>query len=413
MITLYKYLGILLIPLIKFNLKLRLLNGKEDKYRIKERYGKTSLIRPKKDLIWIHATSIGEFKSADLLINKYYKSFTILVTTTTMSAANFATENYKNKIIHQFAPLDIYYWIENFLDQWKPKLVLWIESDLWPITTKLLKQKRIKSMLINVRMSPQSFEKWKNMRSFYKTMTDCFSEIFAQSKLDKERIEYLTKRKIKFIGNLKFSSKFKIDSIKINNFIKDIQNKKILIMASTHNDEEVKFLPIINNLLKKLDNLIVIIAPRHPERSEAILNIYLKNKISIKYLENKALNEERVFLINTFGILPALFKVSDIVFLGGSFVKKGGHNPVEPGINNCFIITGPSVYNWQNIYDDMKKNKACIIFKEMSKIESYLIKFFNDKKNMKILKDRSKKISKKNIFNSKLLIYSINNLIKL
>ena len=131
---LYKYLGIILIPLIKLNVFFRIFQGKENKVRYSERYGITSLERPEGDVVWIHAASIGEFKSADLLINLLCKKYTILFTTTTVSAANFASKNYAHKIIHQFAPLDISLWVEKFLNKWKPKLVSWIESDLWPIT---------------------------------------------------------------------------------------------------------------------------------------------------------------------------------------------------------------------------------------------------------------------------------------
>ena len=141
MIVLYKYLGIILIPLIKLNLFFRILKGKEYKNRFSERYGVTNIKKPKGNVIWIHAASVGEFKSADLLINLLYKNYTILVTTTTISAANFASKHYDNKIIHQFAPLDISFWVEKFLNKWQPKLVIWIESDLWPITMMLLKQK--------------------------------------------------------------------------------------------------------------------------------------------------------------------------------------------------------------------------------------------------------------------------------
>ena len=188
MINLYKYLGFFLIPLIKLNLYLRILNGKENKKRFNERYGIASVRRPKGDLVWIHATSVGEFKSADLLIKSLYRDYIILVTTTTLSAASFALKNYEDKIIHQFAPLDVSLWVEKFLNTWRPKLVIWVESDLWPITMNLLKQKLIKSLLVNVRMSPKSFKKWSKIRFFYKQMTDCFSEIFAQSQLDRERI---------------------------------------------------------------------------------------------------------------------------------------------------------------------------------------------------------------------------------
>ena len=197
MIIIYKYLGIILIPIIKLNLLFRILKGKENKNRFSERYGIASIIRPKGDLIWIHAASVGEFKSASLIINILNKKYTILVTTTTLSAADFAEKNYGHKIIHQYAPLDISMWVEKFLIRWKPKLVIWVESDLWPITTKLLKQKSIKSLLVNVRMSPQSFNKWKNLKFFYKQLTECFSEIFAQSQLDKERIKIQNYKKRK------------------------------------------------------------------------------------------------------------------------------------------------------------------------------------------------------------------------
>ena len=156
-------MGIILIPLIKINLLLRIMNGKENKKRIHERYGKSLIKRPVGDLVWLHAASIGEFKSADLIINKLYKKYTVLVTTTTLSAANYASKYYSQKIIHQFAPLDIYPWVNNFLKKWEPKLVVWIESDLWPTTMHLIKKKTIKSLLVNVRMSPKSYERWKNI----------------------------------------------------------------------------------------------------------------------------------------------------------------------------------------------------------------------------------------------------------
>ena len=222
MINIYMYLGIILIPFIKLNVFLRILKGKENKMRFSERYGITSMKRPKGDLVWIHATSVGEFKSADILINKFYKKYTILVTTTTLSAANFAIKHYGHKIIHQFAPLDIILWVEKFLIKWKPKLVIWVESDLWPVTTKLLKQKSIKSLLINVRMSPHSFKKWKKLKFFYKQMTECFSEIFAQSQIDRERIRQLTDRDIKYIGNLKLSSSFRNQQERLHKNLKKI-----------------------------------------------------------------------------------------------------------------------------------------------------------------------------------------------
>ena len=409
-LNLYKFVGLLFIPIIKLNLYFRILNGKENKKRFNERFGVSSIIRPKGEIIWIHATSVGEFKSADFLINKLHKEYKILVTTTTLSAANFAEINYGDKIIHQFAPLDIIFWVEKFLNKWRPKLVIWIESDLWPITTHLLKKNKIKTLLVNVRMSPKSFKRWNMIKFFYKQMTDCFAEIFAQSPLDKLRIEKLTNRDVKYIGNLKFSSKFNN-----NNKILDVEilkSSKVLMFASTHKKEELLFLPIIKNILSKVKNLKVIIAPRHPERSNEILSLYKNSNISINLASENKVAENNVVIINSMGNLISYFIVSDIVFLGGSFVKKGGHNPIEPALNDCAILSGPSIYNWQNIYEEMHSNGACLIFDEILKLEKFLLDIFKDSNKINNLKEKSKKFAKKEFFDSKKFIDIINNLIE-
>ena len=258
-------------------------------------------------------------------------------------------------------------------------------------------------------MSPQSFKKWKKIKFFYKQMTECFSEIFAQSQLDKERITQLTNRDIKFIGNLKLASESKKQEGCFDSNLINFKKNKTLMLASTHNDEEFQFVPIIKKLLSQINDLKIIIAPRHPERSESILSFYKKSGVSSKIVDDKENNEEDVLIVNTFGNLPIFFNISDIVFLGGSFVSKGGHNPIEPAINNCVIITGPHIYNWKNIYDDMQSNKACIIFNEISELEKNVINLFSDTSKMQKLKERSKKIAQKKFFDSKKLIHSINN----
>ncbi len=412
MIIVYKYLGIILIPLIKLNVIFRIFRGKENKARFSERYGITSLERPEGDVVWIHAASVGEFKSANFLINLLCKNYTILVTTTTLSAANFASKNYTDKIIHQFAPLDISFWVEKFLNKWRPKLVIWIESDLWPMTMELLKQKSIKSLLVNVRMSPQSYQKWKMVKFFYKQMTECFSEIIAQSQLDKERIKTLTNRNIKFIGNLKLSSGSIIKQISLDKKLINFQKGKTLMLASTHENEELQFLPTIKRMLLQVDDLNIIIAPRHPERSGRIKSIYQKSGISTKLTSDNAYENGDVLIVNTFGNLPAYFNISDIVFLGASFVKKGGHNPIEPAINNCVIITGPHVYNWQNIYEDMIKSNACFMFNKISILEKKIKKLFEDNNEMNKMKENSNKVAQKDFFNSRELTNIIKNILE-
>ena len=192
MFFVYKIISIVFVPLIKINLRIRILKKKEDKIRFRERFGITLLKRPKGKLIWIHATSVGEFKSTSIIIDKFYKKNNILVTTTTLSSAKYAKAKYGDKIIHQYSPLDNDKWIKFFLDNWKPNLCIWIESDLWPNTLNLIKKYKIKSILLNLRISPNSFNRWFFFKALYKKMLNSFDYIYAQSLIDQKRIISLT-----------------------------------------------------------------------------------------------------------------------------------------------------------------------------------------------------------------------------
>ncbi len=413
MLNLYKFLGFLIIPLIMINLRIRVINGKEDKNRFRERYGITKFRRPKGKIIWIHAASVGEFKSASVIINNLSDNFKILVTTTTLSAAIYAKQKFGKKIIHQYAPLDIKIWIERFINNWKPDLSIWIESDLWPVTLKTLKEKSIKSILLNLRISPKSFEKWLLFKNLYKDMLSSFNEVFVQSLQDQKRIKKLTNLKIKYIGNLKLSEGERNTNSKSNTKIKKyLKKNKIIFLASTHKNEEKQFLNIINYISKNLNNYKIIIAPRHPERSEEIINELKNNKINCSLINKSKNFKEKLFIINTFGQMQFYFSISDIVFLGGSLVKMGGHNPIEPARNNCAIITGPNIFNWHDIYKDMERFKSCIIFNNIKEIENFIKNINKNNKKLVLLKRKAKEFSKKNFFDTKLLFKIIKDNIK-
>ena len=412
MLFFYQFLGFILIPIIKINLYIRLLKKKEDKARYLERYGIPTINRPQGKIIWIHAASIGEFKSSSILINKLHSNFNILVTTTTLSAANYAIENYGKKIIHQYAPFDIEKWVNRFLENWKPELSIWIESDLWPITLNLLKKKSIRSIYVNSRISPQSYKKWKFIKYFYKNIVSSFDEIFAQSPLDKKRIEFLSNRKVNYIGNLKLSLIEK-NNIKTNfsNLQKNLSDFKVLMFASTHHDEEKIFLELIKRILSKINNLKIIIVPRHPERLDEIITILKKKNINCINLKDSKNFKEDIFIVGSFGKMPLYFSLSDIVILGGSFVKMGGHNPLEPAKNNCVIITGPYVYNWENIFVDMIDSGACYMFNNIIETEDFLLDLFNNSTKLNMIKNKAKKFSEKKFFQAEKLFSAIDNIL--
>ena len=392
MIYFYQMVGFFLIPLIKFNIWRRISAGKELNNRYKERFGiATQSIKFSKKIIWIHAASIGEFKSVDFLINSFHQKYTLLITTTTVSAAEYAVKYYGEKIIHQFAPLDILFWVNKFLHHWNPSLIIWVESDLWPTTLHIIKKKKINAILINLRMSPISFNRWKKIPFFYNEIISCFSEIFAQSKMDQNRIQQLTKKNIKFIGNLKLLTNN--DALLKNNSVKLVKNENIIILmiTSTHSGEEEELLPMIKNLMIQFDHLRIIIAPRHPERAKEIISMCSSLNLASHLESSVASNKKSIIIINDFGILEKYFALSNIVFLGGSLVSAGGHNPIEPAKNKCVILTGSEVFNWQNIFEDMGLNNACIKIENITELKNQLKKL--------IIDDNKREIMQNNAFN--------------
>ncbi len=402
--SIYKFTSYLLIPFIYFNIFLRVIKKKEDIKRYKERFGSTNLNKNQgKKVIWIHASSVGEFKSCDFLINNFYQKYILVITTTTKTAADYALENYGEKIIHQYAPFDVLPWINKFLEFWKPKLVIWIESDIWPNTIVRLREKNIAAVFLNARISPKSFKKWEFFSSYYKFITKTFFAIYAQSKNDLHRIRNLTDVNVSYLGNLKLTKRN-------TSFTKLETTEKINIMiASTHHNEENLIIAYLENISKNYPLVNFFIAPRHPNRSKFVYKLLKDKKLEVEYHSKSKNLNYRFLIIDSFGKMEEFFKKSDIVFLGGSLVKKGGHNPIEAALLNCVIITGSNVYNWQNLYDEMLSQNSCLMINESKEFETKIINLIENKRLINKLKNNAFTFSNTVFFKEDSLIELLNN----
>ena len=401
MIRLYSFITYVLLPFILINFFLRLIKDKEDRKRYQERFGKANYnLKLNKRIIWLHAASVGEFKSSDLIIDKFHKDFQILITTTTKTSADYIKKYYKNKVIHQYIPFDVSFWCARFLNYWKPSLVLWIESDIWPNMLKNIKDQNINSLYINARISPKSFEKWKNLRSLYSESISSFNKIFVQSQDDLKRIEKLSKTKVDYIGNLKLSNHKK------NIIIPNVKKIYSLMIVSSHKTEEDKILSNLKNIIKS-KKLKICIAPRHLNRISEISKILLKHNLSFSFVSKENKINSDVTIIDSYGNLESYFNRSNIAILGGSFINKGGHNPLEPAKFGCAIISGNKVYNWQNIYDQMAKEKACIIVDDIKDLKFSISRLILDKNLLENFKKKALDFSNKKFFDKEALFKEI------
>ena len=180
------------------------------------------------------------------------------------------------------------------------------------------------------------------------------------------------------------------------------------MIASTHHNEEVLIIPHIENISKKYPQINFFITPRHPERSKIIFDLLKSKKLNVGLHSNYKNSKFQFLIIDSFGKMDEFYNKSDIVILGGSFTNNGGHNPIEAAVANCAIITGPHVFNWQNLYEDMIKKNCCLMIKNSRELEHNIINLIENKSLISNLKNNALSFSESIFFNEDKLLSLIN-----
>ena len=376
----------LISPLIIF---FRILKKKEHKTRFLEKFTIFSKKRKSGNLIWFHGSSVGEILSVIPLIEKYEKDKSInqiLVTSTTLSSSKIINNFNFKKTIHQFYVLDLFFLTSRFINFWKPNIAIFIESEIWPSMFKQIHEKKIPLLLLNARLTKKTFINWNKFNNFSKSIFQLITKAYPQNY---ETINFLKKigvKKIKFIGNLKFSENYSKKNDRINFKLKNqLKNKKIWIASSTHYNEEIFCAKVHMQLKKKIKNLLTIIIPRHIDRVPEIISDLKKFNLNIfKHTTKiKNLSKADIYLVDTFGETQKFFKLCASVFLGGSIIKRGGQNPLEPARYGAKIFHGPNIDNFKDVYKLLKSLKI-----------SKKIKTYNSLANSIRFKKRSNKAMK-------------------
>jgi 3-deoxy-D-manno-octulosonic-acid transferase len=273
-------------------------------------------------------------------------------------------------------------------------LAIFIDSEIWPNILTNLKKKSIHHILLNARITKKSFKRWKSLGTFSKNLFTAFTYTYPQNDETQKYLKYFQVKKIKKIGNLKFSEGTYDSNKKINSNLKKFLNDKIYWCASsTHEGEELVAAKAHLTLRKNTKNLILIVIPRNIQRVSGIMTMFsgLGLKAHLHSLNKKIPKDTNIYIVDTYGETKAFFKVCKIVFLGKSLTLNGGQNPLEPARYNCSIIHGPNVSNFHEIYNQLRTNK--IAFKVNN--QNQLIKKVNEllKKNIRT-KNIGNKINK-------------------
>ena len=391
MLQVYRYLTYFFFPLLILLIYFRSIIKKEDKTRFKEKIFSSHFdIKKdnKKKLIWFHAASIGECLSIIHLIDEIsnrHRNINFLITTVTLSSSKLLEIklNQYHNVIHRFFPLDIENLAENFLNNWAPDLVCFVDSEIWPNFLFKIKEKKIPLLLVNARLTKKSLNKWKIFPSFAKKVFNNFDLCLAASEISKDNLSEFSVRKLKYIGNLKYSVQNSLDELKDSN--KNILNNyKTWCAASTHKGEEEIVLKTHIELKKKYENILTIIIPRHISRSFYIRNLSKKFNLNAQILNDEDLIDSNidVLIINSFGVQPKYFNYCNNILIGKSFLKKskkvGGQNPIEAAKLGCRVFHGPYVYNFQEVYDLLSSYGVAEEINNEKELAKKLIKNFGN-----------------------------------
>ena len=374
MLFIYNILINLIILISPFIILIRLLKNKEDKKRFKEKFCSFSKKRGSGKLIWFHGSSVGEILSVIPLIEKLEKKKSInkiLITSSTLSSSKVLSNFKLRKTIHQFFPIDSNTLTKKFLNYWNPSVAIFIESEIWPNMLMNIKKQSLPLILLNARITKKSYNKWNMIPSTSKMLFSSFNICFSQNQETIKYLKSLGSKKIKFLGNLKYSESKTQKKNNLDNNLKNIfSSKKIWCAASTHNTEEKICALAHKKLKKKYRNLLTIIIPRHTQRTNSIISEIedLGLKVQTRSINNKLSKNTEIYLVDTYGETKSFYKICKTVFLGGSLINHGGQNPLEPARLGCKILHGPYVQNFTEVYKLLEKNNLSSKFHNIDQL---------------------------------------------
>ncbi len=335
--------------------------------RIRERLGYATLPRANARLIWFHAASVGESLSILGLINRMRAAspdLAFLITSGTATSAAILAKRMPDGCVHQFAPLDSAPVLRRFLAHWHPDLGVFVESELWPQMLVLSHQNGTPLALLNARLSARSVKNWQRFGKTARYLLGLFSLIIAQTDETTEHLRTLganpdtlrTGQDLKAIAGALPYDNAALDTLKTT-----LANRPVWVASSTHKGEEEQVLDAHKRVLADFPDALLILVPRHPERAPEILEILKSSGLNHaqRTKDDPITSHTQIYLADTLGETGLWYALAPIVFLGGSLMPIGGHNPFEPAYAGATVLFGPHITNMTGIYQGFELAGGC------------------------------------------------------
>lgn len=370
-LTLYRGGARLLSPLAPLALKRRADKGKEDAGRLCERMGEPTRPRPEGELAWLHAASVGESGVAlDLAaaLRADRPGLSVLLTTGTTTSAKRVADSGADGVIHQYVPADRIDWARRFLDHWRPDLAVFVESEIWPNLVVETARTGAKMALVNARMNARSLENWKRWPQTAQWLLACFDWIGAADARTQAGLSALVGETVERPGNLKLEATAATPAPEALDPVRAATaGRKTMLAASTHDGEEAIILDALATLRAAEPDALLILAPRHPARADAVAGLLTERGLRFARRSNAETPDADtpVWLADTLGEMALWFAAAPVAIMAGSLKPGvGGHNPIEATRGGAAVISGPHRDSFSDVYDAYEAEGAVATVKD-------------------------------------------------
>lgn len=396
--TLYTVLLTALLPFVLSRLLWRSIKLPAYRHRWHERLGLYVKAQPN-SCIWFHAVSVGETEAVFPLIKLFqsrHPTMPVLITTTTPTGSARVQSVLGNSVLHVYLPYDTPPAVQAFLKHFNPQMAVVVETEIWPNLFVACGKRGIPLFIINARLSEKSARGYQKLSALIKPALQPITLIAAQSEVDAERYQQIGMplARIQNTGNIKFdldnspALKMQGQQLKATAFV----NRFVWLCASTHADEELILLKTYQTLKLSIANLLLVLVPRHPERFGEVEKLIQLQGLSV-VLRTEGLTctaETDVYLADTLGELKMLYASSDVAFVGGSLVPKGGHNLLEASAVGVPVLFGPYMENFKDISKSVLNANAAIQCQDSAEIANAVFNLYADAEQRQILADNGR-----------------------
>ena len=369
----------LFIILLPFYYIVRVISGKF-LYGWKEKLGFFKAPDLGDKVIMYHGVSVGEVIALENLIKKtieVFPDYKIVVTTGTKTGQEIALKKYSGVAdFITYFPFDITYCVHSFLNKIRPTVVLIAETELWPVFASSCKRRKIALYCINGRMSDSTFSIYKKFSFFFGIVLSKYTKVLTQSEIDMQKLLAIgaPKDRTSVMKNLKFDVKKSDETVDLGQ-----DGYRVIIAGSTHKGEDEIILKIFKEKKEKYNDIKLLLVPRHMQRLPKITEILddMGLNYGLRSADDK-FTQKDVIILDTMGELSKMYSICSFAFIGGSFNKTGGHNPLEATVYDKPTITGPSIHNFRDIYWLLSRSDAGKIVKTPEQLSEHIERLLSD-----------------------------------